>query len=242
MRWALLVGLSVAVLLAYWVPPAQLFPQPELARIIFFHLPSAFVATLFAIFGAVASWRYLASRKMVWEFRALAATEMATAMACATMVTGILFSKVQWGAWWHWDPRQTSFLIVLLLLGAYFAVRMSFEEETARARAAAAYSTLTLLPLLFLIFVFPRLPQVAQKSLHPQHTVTRGEFSSDYWIVVASMFILLLVYCSWLYRMHVRTSEIAASVRDRNGNLEDSGGDTTARPVDRSVRLQQPHQ
>jgi heme exporter protein C len=237
MRWVLMVALAVAVFFAYWVPPARLFPQPELARIIFFHLPSAFVATIFAIFGAIASWAYLAKRKDVWEYRALAATEMATAMAVATMVTGIIFSKVQWGAWWHWDPRQTSFLIVLLLLGAYFAVRMSFEEETARARAAAAYSTLTLLPILFLIFVFPRLPQVAQKSLHPQHTVTRGEFSPDYWLVVLSVFVLLLLFCLWLYRMHVRTSELAAIVRDRNGNLENTGGDTTTRRVDRSVRL-----
>lgn len=237
MKWVLFLAMIGATIAAYLVAPAKDFPQPELARIIFFHLPCAYATAGFSIFAAIASWRYLATRQWIWEFRAHAATEMALTLGCATMITGILFSKVQWGAWWHWDARQTSFLIVLLLLGAYFAIRMAFEEEVSRARVSAAYSSLTLLPILFLIFVFPKLPQVAKNSLHPQGVVAKGRFTPDYWSVVLTVFVLVLMIAIWLYKMHVRTSVLAQSLRDQDGNLENAGRGPTARRVDQPVSL-----
>lgn len=239
MRWLALVGMALLVVAANQVPPAKNFPEPDLARIIFFHLPCAFATVGFVIFAAVCSFRHLATRAWIWEYRAFAATEVALGMASATMLSGILFSKVQWGAWWHWDPRQTSFLIVLLLLGAYFAVRMAFEEEIARARAAAAYSSLTLLPMLFLLFVFPRLPQVLKNSLHPSTTIQSGGFSKDYWMVVLGVFILLTGMCIWLYKLHVRTSLLEQALKDRDGNLETSGNNPTAHRVDHGVPVRE---
>ncbi len=241
MKWLALVGMALLVVAANQVPPAKNFPEPDLARIIFFHLPCAFATVVFVIFGAICSYRYLATRQWIWEYRALAATEIAVGVASATMLSGILFSKVQWGAWWHWDPRQTSFLVVLLLLGAYFAIRMAFEEEVARARVAAAYSSLTLLPMLFLLFVFPRLPQVVKNSLHPSTTIQSGGFSKDYWMVVMGVFILLIGLCIWIYKMHVRTSLLEQTLKDRDGNLETSGNNPTAHRVDRSVSVREPN-
>lgn len=227
--------MSALTIAAFQVPPVPTFPAPDLARMIFFHLPCAFVTVGFVIFAASASIAYLQTREWIWEYRARAATEVALSMAVATMLTGILFSRVQWGMWWSWDPRQTSFLIVLLLLGAYFAVRMAFDEEVSRARAAAAYSSLTLLPILFLVFVFPRLPQVLKISLHPTTTIQSGGFSTDYWSVVLGVFVVLLGMCVWIYKMHVRTSLLEQAQKDRNGNLETLGDRATAHRVDRVV-------
>lgn len=240
MRWIALLGMAALTIASYQVPPAKNFPEPDLARIIFFHLPCAFSTVIFSIFAAVCSWRYLATRQWVWDFRAVAATEISTAMAVATMLTGMLFSWVQWGALWHWDPRQTSFLVVLLLLGAYSAVRMAFGDEVARARAAAAFSSLTLLPILFLFFVFPRLPQVLKNSLHPSTTIQSGGFSKDYWIVVLGVFVLLLGTCIWLFRMHVRASLLEQKLKDKDGNLETTGDNPAPRRVDRDLPLREP--
>ena len=231
MKWFGLIALAVLTVVGFMVPAAKAFPDKELARMIFFHLPCAFITVAFVIYASFCAVRYLMTRQMVWEHRSFAATEMATTTAAATMITGILFSRVQWGAWWHWDPRQTSFLIVLLLLGTYFAVRMAFDDETSRARAAAVFSTLTIVPVLFLIFVFPRLPQVLKNSLHPSTTVQSGGFSSDYWMVVAGTFVVLFGVCIWMYRMHVKASVLENLVRDKNGNLETAGRRTTARRV-----------
>lgn len=239
MKWIVFLAMVALTIISFQVPAAKLFPDPDLARVIFFHLPSAFTTVIFVLFGSYCAWRYLATKEWIWEYRSLAATEIGLGMSIATMLTGILFSKVQWGAWWHWDPRQTSFLIVMLLLGTYFAVRMAFEEEIARARAAAVYSTLTLVPVLFLIFVFPRLPQVLKNSLHPSTTVQTGGFSPDYWSVVMGVFVFLLITCIGLYRNHVRASLLEQLVRDRDGNLETTGNRTTAHRVDRSVPVRE---
>lgn len=237
MKWLALVALAGLTVLSFWVAPAKSFPEPDLARIIFFHLPSAFVTTLFVVFASICSWRYLITREWVWECRGLAATELSMAASVSTMVSGILFSKVQWGAWWHWDPRQTSFLIVMLILGAYFALRMAYEDEMMRARISASYSSLTLLPILFLLFVFPRLPQVEKNSLHPSTTIQSGGFSADYWSVILGIFVVLLGISIWVYRMHVAVSLLEQKVRNLDGNLETTGDGTPTHRVGRVVRL-----
>lgn len=237
MKYFLLVVFAIATVGTFFVAPASSFPDPELARVIFFHLPCAFLTTGFLIFAAIAGGYYLKTKDWVWEARSYAANDIATTLAIATMITGIIFSKVQWGAWWHWDPRQTSFLIVMLLQGAYFAIRMAFDDEVARARVSAAYSTLMLLPVLFLIFVFPRLPQVAKNSLHPQDTVAKGKFSADYYSVVLGITALLLVTCIWLYKMHVRATVLDKQLRDQDGNLETDSSGTAPRRVGEPVSL-----
>lgn len=216
MKLVLAVLMAVATVGAFLVKPAEGFLEPDLARIVFFHLPCAFATTLFLIWGAIASAGYLRSRSWHWELRAIAANEMAATLAIATMATGIVFSRTQWNKWWHWDARQTSFLVVLLVLGAYFALRSAFDEPIARARASAAYSVLTLLPELFLVFVFPNLPQVAKSSLHPQGVVSQGRFSGDYWMVVLGVFVLLMGLCCWLYRLHVRAGLLVSALADHD--------------------------
>lgn len=238
MKWILALAIGGATIGAFLVPPAGGFMEPDLARIVFFHLPAAFATVVFLIWGAITGLKYLRTREWVWELRSAAANEMAAMLAITTMATGIVFSRVQWGKWWHWDVRQTSFLVVLLLLGAYFALRSAFDEPIVRARAASAYSVITLLPVLFLVFVFPRLPQVAKTSLHPSDTVAQGKFDGSYWTVVLGMFGLMMVLCVWLYKLHVRSASVIDALREIDGNLEtDSNGaaaDRVVRPV--SVR------
>lgn len=239
MKWIGFLAMTALIVLSYWAPPAKSFPEPELARVVFFHLPCAFASVIFVLYASFCAFRYLGTRDMKWEFRSAAATEVTLAVAVATMVTGILFSKVQWGAWWHWDPRQTSFLIVLLIQGAYFAIRMAFDDEILRARAAAIYSSLTVLPVLFLIFVFPRLAQVQRNSLHPSTTVQSGGFSPDYWTIVFGVFVVMVGLGIWLYRLHVQVSVLEQRLKDRDGKLEDTGDAAPAHRVDRVVPIHQ---
>lgn len=235
MKWILLFVLLAATVGSYMVPPAAGFPEPDLARVIFFHLPCAYCTALFVIFAAFCGARYLLGKEMIWEYRSHAANDIALTIGVATMVTGIIFSKVQWGAWWHWDARQTSFLMVLMLLGGYFMLRRAFDDEVMRARVAAAYSAMTLLPVLFLIFVFPKLPQVAQNSLHPQGVVAQMKFSGDYRTVVFGVFIPLFFYCAWLYKMHVRASLLEEKLKENYGNLEAHRNGPSPRRVDGAI-------
>lgn len=206
--WVLAVGMLGLTAYSFALSPVTMFPMPDLARIIVFHLPCAFATVVFAVYSAIAGAIYLVKRSEGWAFRTHAGMELAATMGAATMVTGILFSRVQWNAWWSWDPKQTAFLVVLLLQGAYYALRSAFTDDVLRDRASAVYATMTVLPILFLVFVFPNLPQVAKVSLHPQGVVTGGRFSPDYYTAILGVFVLLLWLCAWIFKLHVRTSQL----------------------------------
>lgn len=222
-----IAGLTVA---SFLVPDANLFQRPELARMIFFHLPCALSATFFILAAGYFSIRYLTSKAAHWDVRSGAANEMAMVLSLLTMVTGILFSRAQWGEWWNWDPRQTSFLLVLLILGAYFVLRSGLGD---RAKIANAYTAASLLPQLFLIFVFPR---ISQFSLHPSNTIVSGGFDANYRTVLYGLFILILIFCLSAYRQRVRVGLLEITLELQNG-LENHRGDTTPSGMVRPVSL-----
>ncbi len=245
--YALLVG--VVSVWSFLVPDAPTFQRPELARIFFWHFPCPMMLTGLLFVGVYFSLRRFLriSRTGVqpetdrvergrWDVRAEAALELGFLFAILTMATGILFSLVMWGAWWQWDPRQTSFLIALLIYGAYFALRASFNDPQKRGDNAAAYMLAAFLPLVFLIFVYPRLPQVLQVSFHPTESVMGGQIKGSYAQVISAMMVVTTILSVWLYRLRVRAGLLELRVFE-NGNLETRRGDSAPAPVVRPVRL-----
>lgn len=233
-RYGLLVLFAVATVEAFRAPPAPAFQKPDLARLIFFHLPCAITATLFLFFGSYLSLRYLRAKTPDWDVRAVAANELGSLLAVLTMITGVLFSKVQWGAWWQWDPRQTSFLMLLLLYAAYFALRGGIADPIRRAANSAAYSVAMVLPTIFLVFVFPRLPQV--QSFHPSNTVAGGGFDATYGRLIGLLIVLMLGLTVILYKMQVRASALELKLEEIDAGLDDRG-DRAARGVVRPVSV-----
>lgn len=229
--WVLFALLAAATVQTFRVPNAPAFQDPELARMIFFHLPCAILATVFLFTGAYHAFKFLKARDPVWDVRSLAANEIGLLLSVLTMITGILFSKVQWGAWWQWDPRQTSFLMVLLLYSAYFALRGALSDPDRRSAHSAAYAVAMVLPTMFLIFVFPRLPQV--QSFHPSNTVVSGGFDRNYGQLIVLLIAGVGVISVWLYRLRVRAGLLLLEV-ESDGQLDARGaaaGVGVVRPV-----------
>lgn len=184
MNWkpvAFVVLLAVAVTYALRAPGADSFMNPIMAKLLFFHLPCAFIATWFIILAAWFGARFLMTGEQRFDARNEASVRLALWFSVLTMGSGIVFSRLQWNAWWSNDPRQTSFLIVLLLTGAALALRGGLVDEQKSAKACSAYSVATVLPMMFLIFVLPRI----MASLHPSDTIPKGKLDSNYWIGVA---------------------------------------------------------
>ena len=136
MKLLLLLLMAAGAVASFLVAPIDTFQNPDLARIVFWHLPCALTCAGFFVAGPYYGWRYLKTGERKWDVRAEAALEMAFLLGVLTLLTGMLFSKTQWGAWWNWDPRQTSFLMVQLFLGVYFAVRSAFATRLDGRRTA----------------------------------------------------------------------------------------------------------
>lgn len=249
LRALLALAMGAVTLWSFYVPDALQFQYPELARMFFFHFPCPmmltlmlFMGCLFSLFqfveikgGKISTAPDMETRR-VWDVRAVSALELGLVFAILTLLTGMLFSDVQWGTWWQWDPRQTSFLLATLIYAAYFVVRSAFSDPEKRASNSAAYMLAAILPLLFLIFVYPRLPQVMQASFHPSNTVMGGLLKGGYAWVTWLLMAFITVLSVWLYRLRVRAGLFALRVEDYE-RLATLGGNSAPTGVVRPVSL-----
>lgn len=231
--------MPLAVAYTFWVGPAKGFLEPELARIIFFHVPCALLSSVWVVWSGICGIKVLRTRSLEWDQRNASALEIGFLMAILGMVTGILFSKVQWGEWWHWDPRQTSFLMVLLILAGAQAVRGGFADEQKRAVATAGYTALAMVPIIFLTFVFPRIEKIRQMSAHPNQTLPQNQLDTYYSIGFWGMFVLLLGLTISLYIIRTRVGLLEVAL-NQHGLDKARGGSPASHRVVRPVDLPQP--
>ena len=111
----------------------------ERARNLYFHVPSAWLSQLawfVALFYAVL---YLRKGRPEDDVRATAAAGVGALFCVLATVTGAVWAKFNWGEFWNWDPRQVSIFVVLVVYGAYFALRSALSNEDQRARLRAEH-------------------------------------------------------------------------------------------------------
>jgi heme exporter protein C len=207
LKWVLLIWMVVVIWAAFlWVPSAQGF-KGESSRIVFFHVPTAWVATLAFLVSCIASLMYLRRRSPVDDHRAAVSAGLGLLFAILATVTGAIFARIMWGAYWNWDPRQTSITILLLIYAAYFALRGAVPDPEKRATLAAVYSILAFVTVPFLMFVVPRI----YFSLHPD-VVTNADpdnrlDSAHALVLLASTMGFTGLYV-WLYGVGSRVEAI----------------------------------
>jgi heme exporter protein C len=235
MKYLFALAVGVVTVASFLVPDAVGFQYPELARIFFWHFPCPMLATVLLFLGAWFSFRYMKTQDLRDDVRAIASMELGYLFCILTMVTGIIFSYAQWGAWWQNDPRQTSFLMVLLIYAAYFALRGALADEHRRAANSGIYALAALLPVLFLIFVFPRLPQI--QSFHPNTSIMQGNIKGGYAYVVIAVLVLMSILTAWLYRLRTRVGYLELLSEDKNDGLETDRGHSATSRVVRPVRV-----
>lgn len=214
LKWLLGVWLATVTAAALlWAPPAAGF-QGHSFRIVFFHVPQAWVAVLAFCVNLVASLRYLRGRQALDDARATSAARLGLLFAVLATITGSIFAKIEWGMFWNWDPRETSIVILLLIYAAYFALRQAIGDEERRAALAAAYAIFAFVTMPFLIFVVPRV----YASLHP-NLVEAARGAVRFKMDPAMRMVLLGALAgfsglfTWLYTLEVRVARLVAARR-----------------------------
>jgi heme exporter protein C len=134
------VTLSIGLYMAWFVAPAD-YQQGETVRIMFLHVPAAWLGLFFYTARAASAIGTLVWRHPLADVSQKAAAPIGAAFTLICLVTGSLWGKPMWGAYWVWDARLTSMLILFLLYCGIIALWRTIEEP---ARAARAVSILTL--------------------------------------------------------------------------------------------------
>ncbi len=194
----MLVGVIAVLTLAslgavfFIVPPAE--GLGNYVRIAFFHIPTAWVAVV-AFFGA-AYWgaRYLKTRELRYDAKSAHSAILGLIFTLMATVSGAVFSKLTWGAYWNWDPRQTTIFVLLLIYAAYVTLRMTMRDERARASSSAVYALFSFIAVPFLVFILPRM----FFSLHPSPVLNEtGRIDMD--AVMLGTLVLALIDMTLIY-------------------------------------------
>lgn len=221
LKLLLLPCMSAFIAAAFlWPRPAEGFIG-ESSRIVFFHVPCAWTAALAFVVAAAYSVAYLARRNPQADAIAHAAVRLGLLFAVLTLATGSLFARIMWGSFWNWDPRQSSYLLLVFLYAAYLFLRAAIDDPERRARIGAAYAVFAAILMPFLVFVVPRVTE----SLHPQTIINReGTILMD--TPTKVVFFAGLVGFSalflWLLELESRLARLAAPAG--TGNPTHSAG------------------
>ncbi|HSZ51463.1 MAG TPA: heme ABC transporter permease CcmC [Caulobacteraceae bacterium] len=152
-RWAapILGAAAVALIgagLVFGLHAPPDYQQGQTVQIMFVHVPAAWTAMLaYACLGA-ASFVSLVFRHALADQAAKAAAPLGAAFTGLALVTGSLWGRPMWGAWWVWgDARLVSVLVLFLLFLGYLALRASIEDEAKSARAGEILALIGLINL-----------------------------------------------------------------------------------------------
>ncbi len=133
---ATVILLGVGLYMALFVAPAD-YQQGESVRIMYVHVPAAWMAMFVYTNIAIASALSLIWRHPLADLAASASAPIGAAFTFLALVTGSLWGKPMWGTWWVWDARLTSVLILFFLYLGHMAITSAFDNPARGAKSAA---------------------------------------------------------------------------------------------------------
>ena len=218
--WAATVALFAAGLyLALARAPAD-YQQGETVRIMYVHVPAAWMALFVYSLMAAASIVAIVFRHPLADVAAKAAAPIGAVFTVLALATGALWGKPMWGAWWVWDARITSMFVLLLLYLGYIAVWQAVEEWSQAARIAAIVAIVGFINVPIIKFSVDW-----WNTLHQPASVLRLDGPAVHASMLAPLLVMALAYTALFMALHllaIRTEIMAR--RARQIELAAAGG------------------
>lgn len=208
MLWKIMLGIYILIVtVAAFVYAPGAAGLGDLSRIIYFHVPLAWVGVLAYLVSMLNSIRYLKKPDRDFDFRAVFNAEVGLVFTILATVTGAIFARHTWGVYWNWDPRQTSIFILMLIYAAYFVLRSSISEEEKRARLSAVYCIFAFISVPLLVFIIPRL----YTTLHPDPIISSSglEMNGQMLQVFFAALLGFTGIYAWIYSLQIRLYKIS---------------------------------
>ena len=135
----------------------------ETIRNTYFHVPMWFAMIVLLGISAWYSLRYYRKGSIIDDQKSTAFVRVGLVFGLLGLVTGMLWAKHTWNAYWSWDVKQNMSAIALLIYAALMVLRSSIDDEMQKARLSAGYNMFAFILLIPLLFIIPRMTD----SLHP---------------------------------------------------------------------------
>ncbi len=206
------------VLLLFTIIAGFLFPVPaqpilhETIRNLYFHVPMWFSMMTILFVSVWHSIKHLSQSNIESDIVASQAAHTGMLVGFLGLITGSLWARYTWGAWWVADTKLNGAAITMLIYLAYFVLRGSIDEEQKRARIAAVYNIFAFVMLIVFLLILPRM----NDSLHPGNGGNPGFNKYDLDSTMRVVFypavagwILLTV---WIFTLRVRLEKLKRKI------------------------------
>ena len=159
------IVIAAGLVMSFAAPPD--YQMGHTVKIMFVHVPAAWLSMFVYALIAASSFGLLVFRHPLADVSAKAAAPLGAAFTFLALVTGMLWGKPMWGAFWVWDPRLTSVLLLFFLYLGLMALRSSIDDEALAAKLTAVLSLVGIVILPVIKF------SVDWNSLHQPASVMR---------------------------------------------------------------------
>ena len=190
--------LGVGLYMSFFVAPPD-YQQGETVRIMFIHVPSVWLAMMCYGVIAASSIGLLVWRHPLADVSAKAAAPIGAVFTLAGLVTGSLWGKPMWGAYWVWDARLTSFLILFFLYLGLIALRNAIGDETLAGRLTAILAIVgtVIIPII-------KFSVDWWNTLHQPASVVRSGGASIHTSILYSLLVMALAFSLLFFALHMK--------------------------------------
>ena len=199
--WATAILMAVSLYAVFIYAPierTQGIPQ----KIFYFHVPLAWDAYLAFFCTLLGSIGYLKTSKQGWDVLATAAAEIGVVFTSLVLISGSIWGKTIWGAWWAWDARLTSTLVMWFIYVAYIMLRSSLGRTDKAARYAAVLGIVG-----FIDVPIVHMSVTWWRTLHPQPTIANPAGPTLPGSMLAAFFVCLVTFTLlYVYLLRERMS------------------------------------
>lgn len=205
------IGVGAGLVAALTAPPDRL--QGDLQRLMYVHVPAAWLAYLSFVLTLVGSVGWLWKRQRKFDRLALAAAETGVFFTGLAIVLGAVWGKPVWGVWWTWDPRLITTALLFFVYLGYLGLRRATIDRDDRARRAAVYGVVAFIQVPIVHFSV-----LWWRTLHQPPTVLRPGDPTIAHSMLAALLITLVGFTlvgALMLRSRVRLAVIEDTLEDK---------------------------
>lgn len=205
---AALLSMLVGSAIGLFVVPADA-AQGNVQRLMYVHVPAAWLAFLAFFLVFLMSVLYLIQRDLRWDRVAAASAEIGVVFTALTLLLGMMWGKPTWGVWWTWDARLTTTAILLAIYVGYLALRSFADDSDKRARWASIVGIIGFanVPIVYMSVTWWR-------TLHQPPSSPRSVAPDILWTLLLNLAAFSLVYAYLMVR-RVRLAKLEGELEKR---------------------------